>query len=102
MTRTDQLIPVRIPKQFLKHGQYYAGHCRNARVARWDANLQRFLHWRHKFGGCFIDEIKAFEDADEREDVFIPISDITNDYGKEIPIEARGDTDHTPVRHSTD
>lgn len=60
----------KIPKSQLVHGAYYRGNCRNATEARWNAELQQFFHWRHKFGHKFIEGIKAPED-DRVYDVFI-------------------------------
>ena len=60
----------KIAKQDLVHGEYYTGRCRNATVARWNAETQLFYHWRHKFGIKFVDEIKCPEDEPEY-DVFV-------------------------------
>lgn len=58
-----------IAKADLKHGAYYAGRCRNASVARWNADTQRFIYWRHKFGFRFAEEI-FHPDDDQVYDVF--------------------------------
>jgi hypothetical protein len=60
----------KIAKADLEHGAYYAGRCRNANEARWDANIQRFVHWRTKFGHRFLEEICHPED-DKHFDVFV-------------------------------
>lgn len=60
-----------IPKKDLVHGAYYVGECRNADLARWDAELNVFLHWRNKFGDRFIEDIKHPED-ERLYDVFVP------------------------------
>lgn len=60
----------KIAKVDLKHGVYYEGRCRNANIARWDANRGKFIHWRHKFGHKFLEEICHPED-DQRYDVFV-------------------------------
>ena len=60
----------KVAKADLEHGAYYAGRCRNASEARWDANLQRFVHWRTKFGHKFLEEICHPED-DKHFDVFV-------------------------------
>lgn len=60
----------KVAKADLEHGAYYAGRCRNASVARWDANRGLFLHWRTKFGERFLEEIKCPED-DIIFDVFV-------------------------------
>src|ERR1700730_14183694 len=38
-----------LPRDQLNHERYYKGRCRNATVARWNAEEQRFYHWREKF-----------------------------------------------------
>jgi hypothetical protein len=73
-----------IPKSQLVHGAYYAGTCRNASIARWNAIEQCFYHWRHKFGFKFVETIKAPED-DDTYDVFYAISIIEPE--EEIPFE---------------
>lgn len=74
-----------LSKQHLVDGRYYYGHCRNARVARWDANGKprgvedgptgRFVHIRHKFGDSFPESINHPED-DNGYDFFIPVAEI--------------------------
>ena len=85
MDPVEQNKDRRIPKRFLEHGHYYAGMCRNASLARWDATTQQFFHWRVKFGNRFIESIKCFED-DERYDVFLPFVDITEDFNSPIAL----------------
>jgi hypothetical protein len=51
----------------------YAGTCRNASIARWNAIERRFYHWRYKFGFRFVETIKAPED-DDTYDVFYATS----------------------------
>lgn len=60
-----------IPKNELVDGAYYKGTCRNADIARWSAEHQKFFHWRFKFGHTFIEEIRHPED-EQRYDVFVP------------------------------
>lgn len=60
----------KIAKADLEHGAYYAGRCRNATEARWNADKQCFIHWRTKFGNKFMEEIKHPED-ETYYDVFI-------------------------------
>lgn len=75
-----------LAKKDLVDGLYYYGHCRNARVARWDANGKprvgvedgptgRFVHIRTKFGGSFPESINHPED-DNGFDFFIPVAEI--------------------------
>lgn len=76
-----------IKKENLLHGAYYRGRCRNAEYARWNAETNRFYHWRTKFGHTFIEEIECPED-EQQFDVFvaeelIDIFDLSN--YKEIP-----------------
>lgn len=74
-----------IPKSQLIHDAYYAGTCRNASIARWNAIEQCFYHWRQKFGFKFVETIKAPED-DDTFDVFYAISAMEPE--EEIPFEA--------------
>ncbi len=75
----------KIAKSELEHGAYYAGRCRNASVARWDADKQKFLHWRTKFNETFLEEICHPED-DTMFDVFVVESKIDSPV-KEIPLD---------------
>jgi len=55
----DELTYRRVlPKCLLQHGHYYVGRCRNAAVARWNANQQCFYHWRQKFDRICIQKLK--------------------------------------------
>lgn len=74
-----------IAKLDLVHGAYYSGHCRNATVARWNAERQVFLHWRTKFGQAFVEEIKHPDD-EQRYDVFEPEAMIAAP-DQEIPLD---------------
>ncbi len=60
----------KIAKADLMHGAYYYGRCRNASIARWNADTQRFVYWRNKFGHKFVEEICHPED-DQVFDVFV-------------------------------
>lgn len=60
----------KIPKQELIHGAYYAGRCRNASTARWNAETNLFYHWSYDLGGRFVDTISCPEDELEY-DVFV-------------------------------
>jgi hypothetical protein len=59
----------KIAKADLVHGAYYQGRCRNATIARWNADEGRFYHWRYKFG-WFVDTICHPEDEQDF-DVFV-------------------------------
>ena len=60
----------KIEKSDLVHGAYYYGRCRNASIARWNADKERFVYWRNKFGHVFLEEICHPED-DKVFDVFV-------------------------------
>jgi hypothetical protein len=60
-----------LTKEELEDGAYYVGHCRNASVARWNAEKQQFYHWREKWGIFSTETIKHPVD-DEKFDVFLP------------------------------
>ena len=60
----------KIKKEDLIHGEYYTGNCRNASIARWNKSLNRFIHWRTKFGETFQEEIECPEDQ-KHFDVFV-------------------------------
>ena len=71
---------VMIQKRFLIHGNYYAGKCRNAAIARWNAPTETFWHWRTKFASTYQEEI-GYWDPEGRWDEFIPVIDL----GPELP-----------------
>ena len=54
-----------LPKDRLVHGRYYKGRCRNATIARWNADGQCFYYWRQKFDRIFIETIKYPTDEEE-------------------------------------
>ena len=76
-----------LPKSALVHGAYYKGRCRNASVARWNADEQCFYHWRQKFNSIFIETIKHPED-DEVFDVFRVLEEIPSSK-LEIPFKSQ-------------
>jgi hypothetical protein len=65
MLRKDQLVDQK----------YYAGDCRNASCARWDAKTERFTYMRYKFGQSFPEEINHPAD-DDSHDLFTPFEEI--------------------------
>lgn len=73
-----------LKKAELEHGAYYRGICRNAEIARWNAEEQQFYHWRTKFGNTYIETIKHYEDEDHF-DVFNAFEKIDTPE-KEIPL----------------
>jgi hypothetical protein len=75
-----------IAKADLVHGAYYYGSCRNASVARWNGETERFIYWRHKFGDRFAEEINHPED-DDGFDLFKP-REIVSWGVDEIPLHA--------------
>lgn len=60
-----------LPKSELKDGVYYAGHCRNADAAVWDAENQLFWYMRTKFRDRFHESISHPSD-DNGFDLFYP------------------------------
>lgn len=68
-----------LPKEALVHGKYYYGRCRNASIARWDGVRQIFVHWRHKFGSTFLEDIHCRED-ELHFDVFDPFYELEDDW----------------------
>ena len=75
----------KIAKKDLEHGAYYAGRCRNANEARWNADRQCFVHWRTKFDNTFLEEIRHPED-EKMFDVFVVEAKIDRPK-KEIPLK---------------
>ena len=74
-----------VEKADLKHGAYYEGHCRNAQVARWNAEKTVFVHWRTKFNDTFLEEIRHPDD-DKVYDVFRPWGEVDAPE-REIPLK---------------
>lgn len=72
-----------IGKDQLKHGAYYRGRCRNATVARWNGEDQKFYYWRTKFGHTYVETNRHIED-DNVFDAFNAFEEITEPT-KEIP-----------------
>ena len=64
-----------IDKSSLVDGAYYYGICRNARVARWDAEDGRFWYRRKKFDYEYIEPINCPED-DNGFDLFYPFAEV--------------------------
>lgn len=83
------LYPVIIPKERLVDENYYAGLCRNARIARWNASAGHFTHWRNKFGRVFLEDIDYFT-PDGQWDEFIPVIDLGPELPPEIPFTVAG------------
>ena len=67
-----------IPKKDLVDGQYYAGDHRNATIARWDANQNKFIYMRTKWNATFEDDCNHFED-DDGYALFVPIKTATEE-----------------------
>jgi hypothetical protein len=64
-----------LPLEQLVHGAYYRGKCRNAHVARWNAETQKFIYMREKFRRVFPEEIGywiAAKPGEHRFDEFKP------------------------------
>jgi hypothetical protein len=60
-----------IKKSDLEGWAYYAGYCRNSRVAMWEPKKEHFIYLRTKFGDTFSETIKHPED-DDGYDLFKP------------------------------
>ncbi len=60
-----------IAKTDLEHNKFYIGECRNAKLARWDADKQKFIYLRYKCGFEFMEEI-CHPNDEKIYDVFIP------------------------------
>jgi uncharacterized protein (DUF433 family) len=68
-----------LPRKRLRHGAFYKGRCRNATIARWNAQEQCFYYWREKFGRIYIQTIKYPTDEDEPWwDVFDVVEELKN------------------------
>ena len=79
----DRYMP-KIAKADLVHGEYYRGRCRNASIARWNAETQRFVHWRTKWHNTFTEEI-CHPDDEQYFDVFVVEAPCEPE--KEIPFD---------------
>lgn len=64
-----------IPKSDLVDGAYYWGTCRNAEMARWDAQKNVFWYIRDKWHDTFVESINVIED-DDGYDLFLPIKKV--------------------------
>lgn len=60
-----------IRKEDLVNGVLYFGECRNADIAYWSKDLNKFIYKREKFGQKFFETIEHPEDENGF-DVFIP------------------------------
>ena len=80
----DKYVP-KIAKKDLEHGSYYKGRCRNANEARWNADKNKFVHWRTKFNNTYLEEIRHPED-DKLFDVFV-VEEKIETPTKEIPFK---------------
>lgn len=74
-----------IKREYLIHGQYYLGVCRNASVARWNQNNNKFYYTRTKWGTSFTETIHCPDD-DDGYDLFYPL-EIINNHEIEIPLD---------------
>jgi hypothetical protein len=77
-----------ISKENLEHGVYYRGVCRNATLARWNADKQVFVHWRCKWGKRFLETIGYWVDeklGERRFDEFKPLEKVESPR-EEIPL----------------
>jgi hypothetical protein len=68
---------VMVPLNELEHGAYYHGHCRNATIARWNAEKQYFVYMREKFRTVFPESIKYWVEG-HHFDEFQPFGKLEN------------------------
>lgn len=75
-----------IAKNFLQHGCYYFGNCRNTTVARWNEHEQCFYYWRTKWQSTYLETIKHRTDDDIFDvfDAYILLS--SNEVERYIPL----------------
>ena len=78
-----------LPRDQLRHGAYYRRRCRNALIARWDAERGVFWHWRQKLDRIYLERIKHPTD-EPRFDVFRVVEEWPN-LKFEIPIPLEDD-----------
>jgi hypothetical protein len=75
------------PKDRLVHGTNYKGRCRNATIARWDAEREVFWHWQQMLGRIFLQTIRSPSDETIPElDVFDVVEELP-DPKFEIPFD---------------
>jgi hypothetical protein len=71
-----------IMKKDLKDGGVYFGGCRNATIARWSKEDDKFTHWRCKWGSTYEEKINYPTD-ELYYDVFVPLRELDKgDYVK--------------------
>lgn len=75
-----------VKKKDLVHEAYYKGHCRNARVARWNEKKNQFYYERSKWGSSFIETLPGPEDTIDGMDYFLPL-ELEPNPEKEIKFE---------------
>ena len=86
-----------LSKEQLVNGRYYKGRCRNASVARWNAEENCFYHWREKFDKLFIETIMYPTDETEPWwDIFNPLEELPNPKF-EIPFDSEARFDGNPI-----
>jgi len=67
-----------IMKKDLIDGEFYIGEHRNCTLAKWNADENKFIYKRYKFGATFDDYCNHFED-DDGFALFVPIRIATLD-----------------------
>ena len=70
-----------VPFEKLEHGAYYHGDCRNASIARWNAEWGYFVYIRTKFASVFPEKIGYWVEAqpgEHRWDEFKPYGKLEN------------------------
>ncbi len=74
-----------VARKNLTHGAYYEGKCRNAKIARWNAELGLFFYNRTKFSRIFVESIKHPEDESPF-DLFWPAKEISVEEKDKVPL----------------
>ena len=59
-----------LPVGALEHGAYYHGSCRNAYIARWNADSNEFIYMRQKFGHVYPEGIRCWAGSGGNFDTF--------------------------------
>lgn len=73
----NTIKPVELTKIDFKHGHYYYGKCRNARIAIYNAETDKFVYMRNKFDRIFPEEI-GHAAHDNGFDLFEPYGEYLN------------------------
>lgn len=75
-----------LPKTALVDQEYYKGYCKNATVAVWDADNQRFWYVSHKWDTPFYEAVQHASD-DNGFDLFYPEEPVKPAPDQEVDLE---------------